>query len=132
MRVAEYNTLNQFGPSYHALPPSSDSVRLISDWKANQPQRICYEQQFRPSLTAMQNSILAMPSPLRRYQRSPSCKPNTAASPHHYAVEKEVSRNDAKAQRRVLFVAPLRRCVRLSLLLILGCSRISCRKEAFT
>ena len=50
IRVAEYNTLNQFSPSYHDQPPRSDSVRLISDWKANQPQRICYEQQFRPSV----------------------------------------------------------------------------------
>jgi len=32
--------------------------------------------------------------------------------------EEEVSRNDAKAQRKWLFVAPLRRCVRLSFLLV--------------
>ncbi|UZR29472.1 BrnT family toxin [Methylococcus mesophilus] len=30
--------------------PRGDNVRLISAWKANQPQRKRYEQQFRPDV----------------------------------------------------------------------------------
>jgi hypothetical protein len=49
-------------------------------------------------------------------------KPKEQGHPSTQTAE-DVSRNDATAQRKSLFVAPLRRCVRLSLPLILGRSR---------
>jgi len=57
--------------------------------------------------------------PLLHQQFSFWRKPKEQGHPTTQTRE-EVSRNDATAQRKSLFVAPLRRCVRLSLPLILG------------